>query len=150
MSDPAFPKPIGEILATAVDLCRHQNEALLLDVLENAHADMDMINYDNWDGGTYTWALRLEVPVGVFVRTEPQLADTETRIAERLAYLGRIYPNHVLGEVTISPATAGTRTASRLVPSDYDVRGIWAENCFRVFLSHVSKHKVAASSLKDD
>ena len=32
------------------------------------------INYDNWNGGTYTWALRLEVPVPLYATLEPRLA----------------------------------------------------------------------------
>ena len=38
----------------------------------------------------------------------------------------------------------------RIAPADTEVRRLWPDKRFRLFLSHVSKHKLAVSKLKDE
>ncbi|KKK94756.1 hypothetical protein LCGC14_2679680, partial [marine sediment metagenome] len=62
----------------------------------------------------------------------------------------RQYPNDHLDEVTTSPIAAGALPlGQRMAPSEIEVRRLWSDGRFRLFLSHVSKHKVAVSSLKE-
>jgi len=61
-----------------------------------------MTDSDRWNGGTYTWALRLEVPVAIFASVEPRLSNIEKEISEKLVYFSRQYTNDHLGEVTVS------------------------------------------------
>jgi hypothetical protein len=58
MPDSTFPKPVGEVVATLVELFRHQQRKVIVDLLESAHAYFDQTDFDNWNGGTYRWALR--------------------------------------------------------------------------------------------
>lgn len=119
-------------------------------MLESAHAYFDETNYDNWNGGTYTWALRLEVPVHIFASVEPRLSSIEKEISAKLTHFDRQYPNDHLDEVTILPITEGALPlGQRMAPSEIEVRRLWSDGRFRLFLSHVSKHKVAVSSLKE-
>jgi len=151
MREAAFPKPVAEVVATLADIFRHQGRAEVAELLESAHARFDEVDYDNWNGGTYTWALRLEVPVAVFASVEPRLSGIEKDIGSKLAYFSRSYPNDHLREVTVSPIAAGVSAlGQRMAPSELDVRRLWAEGRFRLFLSHVSKHKAAVSELKDE
>jgi hypothetical protein len=146
-----FPKPVSEVIATLADIFRHQGRAEILELLENAHAHFDEINYDNWNGGTYIWALRLEVPVPIFAALEPRLAAIEKEIAGKLSYFERLYPNDQVGEVTITPITPGASVlGQRMAPSELEVRRLWPDGRFHLFLSHVSNHKVAVSKLKDE
>ena len=139
-------------MATLADIFRHQGRGEILELLENAHARFDETEYDNWNGGTYTWALRLEVPVPLFAALEPNLEAVEKEVGSKLSYLNRLYPNDHVGEVTITPIAPGRESVlgQRMAPSELDVRRLWPEGRFRLFLSHLSKHKVAVSKLKDE
>ena len=150
MREATFPKPVNAVVATAADILRHQGRTELVELLESAHAYFDETGYDNWNGGTYTWALRLEVPVHIFASVELRLESIEKEIGSKLNYLDRQYPNDHLSEVTISPVTEGAKPqGQRMAPSDIEVRRVWQDKRFRLFISHVSKHKVTASRLKD-
>lgn len=150
MRESTFPKPANAVVATAADIFRHQGRTEIAELLESAHAYFDETGYDNWNGGTYTWALRLEVPVHNFASVEPRLESIEKEIGSKLTYLDRPYPNDHLVEVTISPVTEGAMPqGQRMAPSDIEVRRLWQDKRFRLFISHVSKHKVGASKLKD-
>lgn len=151
MREVGFPKPVAEVVATLADIFRHQRCSEVVEVLESAHAWLDNTEYDNWNGGTYTWALRLEVPVSVFASVEPRLQKIEKEIGEKLTYFSRLYPNDHLNEATLSPITPGESVVGqRIAPSEVEVRRLWPEGRFRLFLSHVAKHKVAVSKLKDE
>jgi hypothetical protein len=151
MSDPIFPKPAAEVVATLAGIFRHQGKMEVVEILENAHAWFDNTDYDNWNAGTYIWALRLEVPVPLFALVETRLPKIENEITDRLKYFSRLDSNHHLKEATISPSTPGAAVVGqRIAPADSEVRRLWPDNRFRLFLSHVSKHKVAVSKLKDE
>lgn len=150
MSEPSFPKPVAEVVATLADICRHQRRNEIVELLANAHARFDNIKNDNGDGGTYAWELRLEVPVHLFASAELRLPRIEKEIVEKLKYIRRVCPNHIIKEATILPVAPGETTAShRFAFSDIDVRRLWPNFGFRLFLSHVSKYKVEIAELKD-
>ncbi|HLN32369.1 MAG TPA: toll/interleukin-1 receptor domain-containing protein [Gemmataceae bacterium] len=150
MGEATFPQPVNEVVSTLADIFRHQRRAEVVELLESAHAQFDQTEFDNWNGGTYTWALRLQVPVQIFASVESRLPSIEKEIAAKLSYFDRQYPNDPLGEVTVSPLVAGAAPyGQRMVASDREVRHLWFDGRFRLFLSHVSKHKVAVSNLKD-
>lgn len=150
MSDAVFPKPAAEVLATLAEIFRHQGKREINDVLESAHARFDVIEYDNWNGGTYTWALRLEVPVPIFAAIEIRLPVIEKEIRTKLNYIERLFPDDHIGEVSITPIPPGAAFhGERMAPSELEVRRLWPEGRFRLFLSHVSEHRIAVSKLKD-
>jgi hypothetical protein len=151
MSDPVFPKPAAEVVATLADIFEHQGRTEVVELLVNAHAWFDNTDYDNWNAGTYIWALRLEVPVPIFAPAEPRLPQIEKEITDRLKYFSRLDSSHFLKEATISPITPGAAVVGqRIAPADTEVRRLWPDKRFRLFLSHVSKHKLAVSKLKDE
>ena len=63
---PAFPIPAADVVATLVDLFRHQGKSEIVSLLEGASATLEAVEYDNWNGGTGVWAPRLDVPVAQF------------------------------------------------------------------------------------
>jgi len=150
MREASFPKPVAEVVTTLADIFRHQGRTGTVELLERAHAWFDNVDYDNWNGGTYSWAFRLEVPVSVFASIEPHLPDVEKEILTKLAYCGRLFPNDPITAVTVSPFSPAGAVGQRIAPSDVEVRRLWPENRFRLFLSHVSKHKIAVSKLKGE
>ena len=149
MPDSSFPKPESEVIVTLVDIFRHQGRGEIVELLGCSHAYFDQTNYDNWNGGTYTWALHLEVPVPIFASFEPRLSAIEKEIGGKLGYIERICPNHLVGEVTITPITPGASALGlRMAPSELDARRLWPDGRFRLFLSHLSEDKVAVAGLK--
>jgi hypothetical protein len=87
----------------------------------------------------------------VFASVEPRLFKIEKAIGEKLSYFARSYPNDHLSEVTVSPIAPGSSAiGQRIAPSEIEVRRLWPEGFFRLFLSHLAKHKVAVSKLKDE
>ena len=142
---------MSEVLATLADICRQQGRGEILELLENAHARFDEINYDNWNGGTSTWALRLEVPVPLYAAVEPRLTTVEKEILVKLRYLDRLYPNDPVGEVTVTPINpAASALGQRMAPSEIEVRRLWPEGRFRIFLSHLARYKADVSKLKEE
>ena len=151
MPEVSFPKPVTEVIATLADIFRHQSKTELVEVCESAHARFDETNYDNWNGGTYTWALRLEIPIPLYSSIDSRLSTIEQEIGAKLAIFERQYPNNNLGEVTISPVMIGSENrGQRMAPSDAEVQRLWPTGRFRLFLSHLATCKVAVSKLKQE
>lgn len=151
MSEPMFPQPVEEIVATLIGVYRHEDQNQIVDLLANAHASLVDIDFDNWNGGTYTWSLRLEVSVSVFASVRPHLADIEKDIREKLGYLQRLHPNDPLADIAILPIAPGSTVLQQnTAPPEREVRRIWEDGHFRLFLSHVSEHRFAVAQLKDD
>ncbi len=149
MADSGFPRPIADVISTLVEIFEHQRRPELVELLRSANASIVLTDYDNWNGGTSTWALRLEVPVSVFASVEPRLEDIEKEIEKKLSYLDRAFPNDHLNSVLISPLAGSAATSNaQLIASDSDVKRLWPEGTFRLFLSHVSKHKAEVAQLK--
>ena len=123
MPDAVFPKPVAEVLSTLAEIFRHQGQREINELLESAHARFDEIDYDNWNGGTYTWALRLEIPVPIFAALERRLTEVEKEIGAKLNHIARLFPNDHIGEVTLTPIASGsTIRGERMAPSDLEVR----------------------------
>lgn len=150
MADDGFPRPVADVVATIADLLRQQNRGDIAELLECAQAHFEQTEYDHWNGGTYSWALRLAVPVSVFARVEARLDAIEKDIVGKLKHFHRDLPNHNLGEVSIVP----TSNASALrntphAPLSSDVARLWKPERFHLFLSHLAVDRVAVSALKD-
>lgn len=145
----SFPKSVSEVVSTLAEIFRHQGNTEVCGLLENAHARFDETDRDNWNGGTYTWALRLEVPVSVFAALEPRLSSIEESVLSKLAHLDRQFLHHNFGEVSITPIAPGASVlGQRMAPSEIEVKRIWKNGYFRLFLSHLSEEKLHVSKLK--
>jgi len=149
MAENGFPKTVEDVVATLADIYRHQGQSGIVELLESASARIEQTDYDNWNGGTYNYALMLDVPVPVFASVEPKLQETEKLISSKLALVCRNLGNDHLDSVTITPLTSkSTSVGPRAKPADGEVRHIWKDGFFRLFLSHVCAHKVAVTELK--
>jgi len=149
MDDSGFPKPVDDIVTTLADIYRHQGQAALAELLECCNAQIAQTEYDNWNGGTYTYELRLEVPVPIFADIESDLEKVEKGMSEKVGAICRNQGNHHLSGVTISPLSSKA-ISIRTKVADSQVRHIWTDGLFRLFLSHVSAHKVAVGKLKSE
>ena len=151
MAEREFPKTVEDVIATLTDLYRHHGQSDIVELLQTASARIEQTGYDNLNGGTYTYELKLDVPVSVFATVESRLPDIEKDISSKLATICRNLTNYYLESVTITPLTSkATSVGPRAKPADAEVTHIWKEGFFRLFLSHVSAHKVAVAKLKSD
>jgi len=151
MAEGEFPKTVEEVVGTLVDIYRHQGQSDIVEILESASARIEQTHYDNWNGGTYTYALMLDVPVPVFAAQEAKLQEIEKSSSSKLAIFSRNLTNDHLNSVSITPLTSkSTSVGPRAKPADAEVKHIWKEGFFRLFLSHVSAHKVAVTEIKSE
>src|SRR5689334_11353799 len=56
------------ILSTLAHLFANEGKAREVAILANAEAELLQTDFDNWDGGTYGYTLRLRVPVELYVQ----------------------------------------------------------------------------------
>ncbi len=146
MSDD-FPIPAQRIVATLASLFEAQGDREVAGVLRCSTANIEETDYDNWNGGTYYYSLNLELPVATYARIEGTLEHSEKLIRGKLENALRRTGNRVLSTVVITPAFEDVDVyRDQIAPED--VERIWTIGMFRLFLSHVSQHKVAVSSLK--
>jgi len=152
MPDESFPQLASEVLATLVELFQHQDKKELANVFKSARAEFVEIEYDNWNGGTYTWSLKIEVPVSAFAGIASRLADVEKECSTTLQYLDQLHPNHNLSGVTITPLSStvlGPKQAAEAAMHDREVMDrIWGNGAVRVFLSHRAEFKVQTAELQ--
>jgi len=145
LSEPEFPVPAERVIATVAKLFQLQGQADLAEVLASAEA---RIEARGSDFGVMYYALFLDVPVTLFATIEPKLVDVESRIRDKLQSAVR-YPHDVLSEVVISTILEQPMSSvGRPEVGDADALRLWEPQTFRLFLSHVSVHKVAVSNLK--
>lgn len=148
MSEIGYPRSASEVVATLGELFINQQKPELAELLESAVAYIEQTDYDNWNGGTYTWALRLEIPVSIYAKFESSLEAIESEISKKLGLLDRIYPRDHLSEVTILPISSATATlGKKATPSGLDIIRLWGDRKFKLFLSHVSAHRVTVGEL---
>lgn len=116
-------------------------------ILARSKACIEQTEYDNWNGGTYYYAINLNIPASLFAQIDEFREDIEKDMLRRMEPLLRSYTNEHIGEVRIcmemesdenwrqnalkwikeaDASTLKTRTQS----SQYDV-----------FISHASEDK---------
>ena len=149
MSEAKFPMPTTEVMTTLAEIFRHQQSFEIVEILDTAYARIDDSSYDSWDGGFYTWVLFLEIPVQIFASLEARMIGIEQEIVTKVKHIVRNCPNNSIREVRITPISSGSSLlGTRMTPSDFEVRRLWPDGRFRLFLSHLSDDKVEVSALK--
>lgn len=149
MAEVSFPVSVSDLIHTLAEIYRHKGNADLVELLEHANARVDLSDYDNWNGGTYSWTLYLAVPVAFYARFEQaQLKQIEKELGDRLHFVEKSHPQNSV-KVAVEPLAPGTAVvSSRLRPAERDVARIWRAHRFPLFISHVSAHKVAIGELR--
>ena len=102
MAEKAFPRAVEDIVATLADIFRLQGQSDIVELLENASARIEQTDYDNWNGGTYTYELKLDVPVPIFAAAERKVTAIEKSIGSTLATICRNMGNDHLESVRLA------------------------------------------------
>lgn len=143
-----FPIAADRIAATLAALLEAQGQHEIAEVVSAANPSIEETGYDNWNGGIYLHTLHLELPVAQYAKIETDVADVEREIASKLERATRTTGSYILREVVITPAFEATAPSPRRAPSNDRADRVWDPGMLRLFLSHVSEHKVAVSDLK--
>jgi TIR domain-containing protein len=146
-----FPPPTEALIASLIEVFKHQNDTAPIRVLEKANATVELTDYDNWNNGTDIYTLLLNIPLSLFAVIEPERENLEKKICRKLQSILRTPDNARLRDVSIAPILKAP-DARRTLPTalDEDVTRIWGDGYFRLFLSHVSAHKANVSKLKEE
>jgi hypothetical protein len=140
------PEQVKHTLST---ILHTQGEADAAEILDSARAE---IVYVGEDFSTDIYRLDLRIPAVRFAlidRIAKDVQRIEEKIQDKLWKLGIDPEGSVLNKVRVVPElSVGPGAASIALPTATDENRIWRRNRLRLFLSHVSRVKVEASSLK--
>lgn len=151
MAEKGFPKKVEDVVMTLLEIYRHQGRSEIIELLENSSARIEQTGYDNWNGGIFLYTLILDIPVPIFAAIEPQLAEIEREISSKLTIICRDLAVDYLNSVNVTPLLSKLPNGGyKTKPADSEVKHIWKPGFFRLFLSHVSSHKVAVTKLKNE
>ncbi len=150
MTKSQYPEPTEDVVKNLLEIFDYRGEKEIGKLIESAQATFEETGYDNWNGGTTTWELRLFVPTTIYAANSNHLPKIENLIKEKLNYLDRLHANDPIGGVVIAPSKNLTASARKAGPSDAQVKHIWGEGPFHLFLSHLSRDKVVATQLREE
>ncbi len=137
------------VAATLLQIFEEQYDAECAEVLRSAVATITLSGWDGWNDETAIYQLMLAVPPSVFARLEKQLEKIEKRIDTKIARLHLGVDKEQLRSSSVCPALlAGPGVGASAAPSETDAVRIWGSGRVRMFLSHVSAHRAAASKIK--
>jgi hypothetical protein len=69
-----------------------EGDAKLVAVLSNSETSASQTDYDNWNGGTYTYTIFLDLPQAVFSEIQSELQQIEESIEKKLSVFSHKYP----------------------------------------------------------
>lgn len=103
-TDNGFPVAIEALLASAFELLKERGAAREIAVLLNADAHGYQHSFDNWNGGTYGWGLRLALDLVLFSRlSHDERDDTASSIKEVVETFFAEFDGHNFEYVLIAP-----------------------------------------------
>jgi hypothetical protein len=138
------------VAATLLQIFEEQRDSESVDVLRHAISSVVLVRWDGWNDETAVHELVLTIPPVTFARLEKTLEQIEERIAEKLPRLPVGGPTQQLRSVRVCPQLlVGPGGGSSISPSAGAIARIWESGRIRMFISHVSKHRLAASKMKD-
>lgn len=100
----AFPIKADRFVATIVELLRMAGEHDVVALLGPATVEVELGDYDNWNGGTYGWVLKIRVTVATFGGLDRKAKKVaEEKILSTGRRLMEEFENHGLSQVLIVP-----------------------------------------------
>jgi hypothetical protein len=160
MPEPSFdlPKRIERYIAALSKLYAQDSERLLQEILVNAQLRVEVQRtYDNWNGGTYGHGLFLTIPEVIYLKSSKERGAIQQKIAGDLNKLHSIQNEHIsdvflemqlLDDVDWRADSGLLIGATKQAP-EASIKRIWADNSYRVFLSHKAEAKKETAQVKE-
>jgi hypothetical protein len=99
----AFPMPVEAFINSLASILAHGGNTRAVAMLAHSKATPKISDYDNWNGGTYTWNVILHVDRRVYNQfTAEQRGAVEEAIRQEGTALFRPYDNHSLEKVIVT------------------------------------------------
>ena len=139
----------SRITTTLSQIFKAQGREEFVKILDSASAEIDETEFDNWNGGTFYYALFLDVPIEVFANIESSLSKYEGELTAKLQVVSRENGNHILNRVVIRPQLVDPNPGAVATQSATERElAIWNGKPIRVFISHQHADRAAASNLR--
>jgi hypothetical protein len=145
----SYPIPVHTLIKTLDELFSLQGEGQIADILRQADTSIDLTDYDNWNGGTNYYVLKLHVPVATFAAIESEREEIEKTILQKVELTSREFDRDHIRSVIIVPDAHLTRGKSAGLLSPAILQRIWERDGLRLFLTHRAEDKVFAMGLKN-
>lgn len=91
------------LIATIARICELERRGAEAELLKNCTVELEQIDYDNWNGGTYIYGLYLQVTPEHYAQISFRLQDVEKVILEHTQALIRHDQNSHISQVMIIP-----------------------------------------------
>jgi hypothetical protein len=153
-----LPKNIERYIAALSKLYAKDGERLLQEILVNAQIRIEEgRTSDSWNGGTYGHGLVLMLPETLYLRCAKERPSLQERIGVDLNNLHNSQNEHIcdvflemqLAEATDWRAQSGLLIGATKQAPEASIKRIWADNSYRIFLSHKAEVKKETSQVKD-
>lgn len=138
-----WTKDISLLFEPLRELSHYWQDDAARRVMSDGVPHLSELAYDNWNGGTTTYTLVIQIPVPLYATIESRLEAIEKELLERIQRLQREETNDHVAQVVIKPQS----TVSNKVVPLHDSK-FWLPNHFRLFISHLNKDKRSAGNLK--
>ena len=101
MHENDFPIELENLLATVAEVLKGQGRTRELAVLVKAKTTVELLEYDNWNGGTYTWGLRCGVDLRFYGSLKDDAAVISKTICETAREFFKGFEDHSLAQVLV-------------------------------------------------
>ena len=98
----SITKDTDALLRTLAQVYAMENKVLEVEILAKSKVELEEIEYDNWNGGTYTYALKLQISPVLYTKINKKLEEIENDMLQRISPLLRGYYNEHLNAVIIT------------------------------------------------
>jgi len=149
MTEDSYPYSPEDVVNTLADLYRHQGDKAMLALLESAEATIAFEEYDNWNGGQNYYSLQLRIPRKQFAVIESRVEPLQKALQVKLGTVFKRTAPHFLTSVVITPHIKRSDRRRQMSGSTDATERVWGKDGFRLFISHVSKHKKHVGEIKD-
>jgi hypothetical protein len=148
-----FTTDIRPLVATIARLAELDGSDMEREVLRSSIPRLEEPEYDNLDGGTYYYTLKLIVPVELFARIGNQIRPLEEQIIKRISVVLRGPDQHHITGIVIQPSLEDAQSPELIravVGSARELPAFWSPGQFRLFISHVTSFKQRATALRQE
>lgn len=94
---------VRKLISSLMRYFESEGNLSIVEILKNSFPSSECINYDNWNGGTYTYGLFFEVDIDLYTRHRALLSDYEKEILDASDIFLRGEANEQIGQVVIRP-----------------------------------------------
>jgi predicted Ser/Thr protein kinase len=96
-----FPLPLEVLLASTAEVLRGRGAVQELTLLSKAEVSVELVDYDNWNGGTFGWGLQCSVDLKMYGSLKANRAELCNVILDAASQFFEAYENHSLSRVTM-------------------------------------------------